>query len=137
MDAPNGIDFIQKSKTFPPHPSYVERSYMTSTDMYSNVYRTSIKDPTAFWNKIADELDWVHREQTVIEGGMPDFRFFPGSQINVSLNCVDRHANNPLRRNKVAFFFEGENGETRSLTYLQLHRNVQKFAEAAFSDFTR
>lgn len=128
MDAPNGVDFIQKSKTFRPPSSYVEQSYITSADMYSEIYRASIEDPVAFWSDIADELDWVHREQTVIEGSLPDFRFFPGSQINVSLNCVDRHANNPLRRNKVAFFFEGENGETRSLTYLQLHRNVQKFA---------
>ncbi len=128
MDAPNEIDFILKSETLLPPPAYVERSYITSADMYSEKYRASIEDPTTFWNEVADELDWIHREPAVMEGSMPDFRFFPGSQINVCLNCVDRHANNPLRRNKVALFFEGENGEARSLTYLQLHRKVQKFA---------
>lgn len=124
----NEIEFILKSETLLPPLAYAEHSYLTTSEMYNSKYRASIADPEAFWNEIADELTWLHREPTVIAGRMPDFQFFPGSTINVCDNCVDRHAKDPLRRNKVALFFEGENGETRTLTYLQLHRDVQKFA---------
>lgn len=68
-----------------------------------------------------------------MEGAMPDFSFFPGSYLNVSVNCVDRHALNPLTKNKVALFFEGENGERRAVTYLQLYDDVQRFANVLTS----
>lgn len=124
----SNVEFIQKSEEMAPSPSYREKSYLTSDQAYREKYRASIANPEDFWNEVADELTWSRRESTVIEGGLPDFQFFPGSLINVCENCVDRHAKDPHRRNKVAIFFEGENGETRSLTYLQLHRDVQKFA---------
>lgn len=122
----------ESEKVEPPEP-YQNKSYIRTAAEYLRKYRESIENPNAFWSEIADELNWIHREPVVAEGIMPDFKFFPGSQINVCENCVDRHALDSHTRNKVALFFEGENGERRSLTYLQLHREVQKFANILLS----
>lgn len=124
----NEIDFIQKSESINPSKEYRAKSNVQSFAEYKAIYQQSIENPDQFWGQIADELDWIHREERVSEGAMPEFSFFPGSQINVCQNCVDRHANHPQRRNKVAIYFEGENGERRSFTYLQLYREVQKFS---------
>ncbi len=122
------LKLIAESVKVPPSDSYRSTSYLQSEEAYLAKYQASIEDPESFWREIADELTWQHREQAVVEGSLPDFRFFPGSFINVSENCVDRHATNPASRNKVALFFEGENGERKSVTYLQLQREVSKFA---------
>ncbi|PWI57027.1 acetate--CoA ligase [Sulfoacidibacillus thermotolerans] len=133
MSPQNEVEFIQKSEKIEPPVAYKRNSYVRSMAEYQEKYKHSIEDPASFWREIADELTWIQRENSVIEGSMPDFSFFPGSKINVCQNCVDRHALDPKRRNKVAIFFEGENGERRSWTYLQLHREVQKFANVLLS----
>jgi acetyl-CoA synthetase len=122
------ISMVEESVKIDPPKSYVEKSYVQSYEEYLTRYKKSIENPAEFWGDIADELVWQKRLSTVIDGHMPDFKFFPGSAINVSENCVDRHAKNPLTRNKVALFFESENGERKSVTYLQLYDEVQKFA---------
>ncbi len=124
----NSISLITASTKIQPPDEYWGKSYVQSYESYQSQYRRSIDEPAGFWTQIADELKWQSRLDTVIEGQMPDFRFFPGSMINVSENCVDRHAKNPLTRNKVAIFFEGENGDRKSITYQQLYDEVRKFA---------
>jgi acetyl-CoA synthetase len=127
------LQMIEASEQVAPPEAYRSQSFVQSLEDYQRKYQRSIEDPESFWREIADELAWEKREDVVVEGELPDFRFFPGSLINVSVNCVDRHAKDELRRNKVALFFEGENGERRSVTYLQLHREVQKFANVLTS----
>lgn len=128
MAGGTGIPLIADSEKITPPESYREKSYVQSYEDYLKLYQRSVHDPAGFWAEIADELTWGQRSTTVIEGDMPNFRFFPGSTINVAENCVDRHAQSPLTRNKVALFFEGENGDRKSLTYLQLSDEVQKFS---------
>ncbi|MCL6454444.1 MAG: acetate--CoA ligase [Alicyclobacillus sp.] len=128
MSTEETLKLLASSPKIDPPQTYRAHSYCASADAYLAKYRASIEDPASFWTEIADELVWQHRGDTVISGEMPDFAFFPGSTLNVSENCVDRYAKDPLYRNKVALFFEGENGERRSLTYGQLHREVSKFA---------
>ena len=128
METEERISMIKDSVRIDPPAAYREKSYVKSAEDYLAKYQQSIENPTAFWNEIADEMVWQKRLPTVIEGSMPDFQFFPGSAINVAENCVDRYAKNPLTRNKVAIFFEGENGERKAVTYLQLYDEVQKFA---------
>ncbi|MDQ0190202.1 acetate--CoA ligase [Alicyclobacillus cycloheptanicus] len=123
-----GISLIATSTKIEPPEEYRAKSYLQSYEAYLAKYRRSIDDPAGFWNEVADELAWQSRLSTVIEGHMPDFKFFPGSTINVCENCVDRHAKHPLTRNKVALFFEGENGDRKSVTYQQFYDEVQKFA---------
>lgn len=122
------LRLIEQSPSLNPPVAYRERSYLDSYEDYVDKYQKSIQNPQGFWRQIASELSWHHLDSVVLEGQMPDFRYFPGSHLNVCENCVDRHAQDLRTRNKVAIFFEGENGERRSLTYLQLHREVQKFA---------
>jgi acetyl-CoA synthetase len=122
------MKLIANSELYEPPVSFREKSYVSSLGEYLDKYKASIENPDDFWNEVADELVWQKREKVVIGGEMPDFAFFPGSLLNVCENCVDRHAENDSEKNKVALFFEGENGDRRSLTYLQLSREVQKFA---------
>jgi acetyl-CoA synthetase len=64
----------------------------------------------------------------VMEWKAPFAKWFTGGKLNMSENCVDRHAANPARKNKAAIIFEGEPGDTRTLTYQQLHREVCRAA---------
>ncbi|MBX6395268.1 MAG: acetate--CoA ligase [Alicyclobacillaceae bacterium] len=118
---------IQESRKIPPPEGYVARSYVRGRDKYEELYRESIEHPEHFWSQVAGELEWIRPWETVMEGEFPDFSFFRGGYLNVCVNCVDRHARGP-RRNKVAIFWEGENGERETYTYLQLYEEVQKVA---------
>lgn len=123
-----GLKIIEESLELPVPNHYAEKSYLSSRADYEAQYVKSIEDPDSFWISVADELVWQHRSAKVLHGSLPDFSFFPDSFINVSENCVDRHALNPETRNKVALYFVGENGEETSITYLRLYDEVQKFA---------
>ena len=129
----SALKMIESNKSIQPPQSYREKSYVNSADEYMEAYTKSILHPEQFWNHLADELVWHERKETAISGQMPDFAFFPGSQLNVCENCVDRHAKNAATRNKVALFFEGENHERKAVTYLQLYDEVQKFANVLTS----
>lgn len=128
MAGDTDISLIALSSSVEVPEAYRGKSYVQSHEDYLARYRYSIDDPAGFWGQVADELTWQSRLSTVMEGDMPNFKFFPGSTINVAENCIDRHAKDPLTRNKVALFFEGENGDRKAVTYLQLSDEVQKFA---------
>ena len=73
------------------------------------------------------ELHWFKKWDKVLEWNCPWAKWFVGGQINLSYNCLDRHVTT-WRKNKAAIIWESEPGEVRVLTYQQLHREVQKFA---------
>jgi acetyl-CoA synthetase len=91
------------------------------------MWRRAKDDPAGFWGEMAENLDWFRRWDTVLQGQMPETRWFDGGKINASFNCVDRHLTS-ARRNKAAIIWEGEPGDTRVLRYQDLHREVCKFA---------
>lgn len=128
--AEDALRMIAESPKIDPPAAYTERSYVRSMAEYEVLYRRSIEQPEVFWSQVADELLWQSRGDTVISGSLPEFQFFPGSYINVCENCVDRFALNPATRNKVALFFEGEDGTRRTVTYLQLYDEVRRCANA-------
>ncbi|MFM8584348.1 MAG: acetate--CoA ligase, partial [Planctomycetaceae bacterium] len=80
-----------------------------------------------FWGEQARHLDWFEPFQHVLEGQMPETKWFTGGKLNASYNCVDRHLKT-WRRNKAAIVWEGEPGDTRVLTYQDLHREICRFA---------
>ncbi|HEU4872434.1 MAG TPA: acetate--CoA ligase, partial [Pyrinomonadaceae bacterium] len=84
-------------------------------------------DPESFWARMAEELHWFKRWDTVLKWDPPHAEWFGGGRINISYNCLDRHLTT-WRRNKAALIWEGEPGETRTFTYQQLHTEVCKFA---------
>ncbi len=93
------------------------------------MYKESIEDPEKFWATAARELDWFKPWDKVLDWNLPSAKWFVGGKLNLSFNCVDRHALGP-RANKTALIWEGEPGEIRRLTYAELHVEVQKFANA-------
>jgi len=87
-------------------------------------------DPVAYWAEQAKALDWFEPWDKVLDDSKPPFyKWFTGGKLNVSHNCLDRHVE-AGNGDRVAFHWHGEEGETRDLTYADLHRDVQRFANA-------
>ncbi len=84
-------------------------------------------DPEGFWAKIAHELHWFKPWDRVLEWKLPFAKWFLGGELNISYNCLDRHVAT-WRKNKAAILWEGEPGDSRTLTYQQLLREVSKCA---------
>ncbi|MER3501573.1 MAG: acetate--CoA ligase [Candidatus Fervidibacterota bacterium] len=99
------------------------------------IYEEASRDFEAFWARVAEEfVTWFRKWDKVLEWTPPSsgtqppwFRWFIGGKLNVCYNCVDRHVQT-WRRTKAAIIWEGEPGDERVLTYQDLHREVQKFA---------
>ncbi len=93
------------------------------------MYDEAEKDPLAFWEKQARELQWDAPWTKVLDWKVPFAKWFVGGKINASVNALDRHVSQG-RGDRVAFFFEGEPGDTRTITYAQLLTEVKKTANA-------
>ncbi|MEK9986259.1 MAG: acetate--CoA ligase, partial [Opitutae bacterium] len=88
----------------------------------------SIQDPEGFWSEVASELHWFRKWDTVLnDGDKPFFKWFEGGKTNISYNCLDRHLDGP-NRDKPAIIWEGEPGESKTLTYAEMHSLVCRFA---------
>ena len=96
---------------------------------YDEVHEAALKDLGGFWGKIAEEnFDWYQKWDQVLDDSNPPFyKWFVGARTNIVLNALDRHMHT-WRRNKVALIWEGEPGDTRTITYHQLNLEVCKFA---------
>ncbi|MBI3364716.1 MAG: acetate--CoA ligase [Ignavibacteriae bacterium] len=126
-DSGNITSILKEGRVFKPPSSFSEQAYIKSFAEYKSIYDESIRDPEKFWSKIADELDWFKKWDRVLVWEYPFAQWFVGGKINVSYNCLDRHLST-WRKNKAAIIWEGEPGETRTLTYQQLYTDVCKFA---------
>ncbi len=92
------------------------------------LYNFAWDDSLKYWEQMAGELEWYKKWDKVLDTeNAPYFRWFDGGRLNVSYNCLDRHVNSP-RRNKAALIFESEKGDSTTLTYYQLFRKVNLFA---------
>ena len=120
---------LRENRLFPPSPEFSARAHIQSIEQYEGLYKQSIEDPEAFWANVANDLHWFKKWDRVLDWNLPWAKWFVGGQINLSYNCVDRHALSE-RANKTAILWEGEPGEVRKLTYAELHAEVQKFANA-------
>ena len=121
------FDVQLEKKSYRPDPSYRDQSWLGA---YDEAYRRFLDDPEKFWADIAGELDWYQPWEKVREWNLPYARWFTDAKLNITANCLDRHAVSE-RRNKVALIWRGEDEEVeRVLTYRQLHRKVMQFANA-------
>src|SRR5580704_9956108 len=127
MQATNIDSILQEQRKFEPPAEFSKHAHIKSLADYERIYRESIDDPDKFWSGIARELHWFKPWEKVLEWNCPWAKWFVGGQINLSYNCLDRHVAT-WRKNKAALIWESEPGEVRVLTYQQLHREVQKFA---------
>jgi acetyl-CoA synthetase len=120
---------LRELRVFPPPEEFSRKAHIQSLEQYETMYKQSIEDPEAFWAGVAKELHWFKPWDKVLEWNLPSAKWFVGGQMNLSYNCVDRHALG-TRRDKPALIWEGEPGEIRRLTYGELHLEVQRFANA-------
>ncbi len=119
---------LDEKRVFKPSKAVVESARIGSMSEYKRLHQLSLRNPEKFWAGMAEEnLVWFKKWSSVLEWKEPFAKWFVGGKINVSTNCLDRHVDGP-RRNKAAIIWEGEPGDTRTLTYQQLLTEVCKFA---------
>ncbi len=115
---------LREDRKFAPPEEFARDAHVKSFADYEKMYAASERDPEGFWAGIASSyLDWFTPWKTVLEWQPPFAKWFSGGTINASYNCLDRHLGT-WRRNKAALIWEGEPGDSRVLTYQQLHREV-------------
>ena len=120
---------MDERRVFPPPERISKNTYIKNLDQYKMLYQHSISEPEAFWAVAAEQVDWYKRWDKVL---VEDFKegkhqWFVGGKLNVSYNCLDRHLKT-WRKNKAALIWEGDIGDSKTLTYQELYREVCKFA---------
>jgi len=126
---------LKEERLFKPSDDLVKNAnitrYMKSKgcDSWETFYPWSLANRDEFWSDMANELHWFKPFEKVHEWKLPNVQFFLGGKTNISYNCVDRHLGTPVE-NKIAFYWEGEDGTSKTLTYKQLHHEVERFAGA-------
>ena len=117
-------EFYVEDRTFPPDPEFVEKALLND----SSHYEEAVSDYEAFWARQARELiSWDKDFETTLEWDLPFAKWFVGGQLNISYNCLDRHVE-AGHGGRVAYYWEGEPGDTRKITYQDLLVEVSKFA---------
>jgi acetyl-CoA synthetase len=113
-----------EDRTFSPSDSFIKNA-----NVKSDVYQEAKSDRLAFWEKQANRLDWDQKWSQVVDWQLPFAKWFVGGKLNASYNCLDRHVKAGLG-DRVAFYFEGEPGDTARITYKQLLDQVCQAANA-------
>jgi len=130
MSQPTIESVLQEKRLFEPSAEFSQSAHIKSLAEYQQIYDRAKADPATFWAELADqELHWFEKWHTVLDWQPPSVKWFDGGKINISYNCLDRHLTT-WRKNKAALIWEGENGDSRTLTYSQLHHEVCQFANA-------
>ena len=124
---PETIDALMaENRTFPPPEHITRDALITGTELYDE----AAADDEGFWARQAAELlDWSRDWDTICEWELPYAKWFVGGTLNVAANCLDRHVAAGLG-DRVAIHWEGEPGDTRTITYGDLLGEVQRFANA-------
>jgi acetyl-CoA synthetase len=125
MEEPATIESLYlEERSFPPPESFRRDALVVDTSMYED----AATDYQSFWGRQAsDLLDWAQHWHTICEWKLPFAKWFVGGTLNVAHNCLDRHVD-AGRGDKVAYHWEGEPGDTRTLTYAELRDEVARFA---------
>ena len=119
---------LQEKRLFNPPAKFSQNAYIKSPEEYQELYQKAAADPEKFWEELAEqELHWFQKWDKVLDWQPPFAKWFVNGKINISYNCLDRHLTT-WRKNKAALIWEGEPGDSRTLTYAQLHREVCQMA---------
>ena len=118
-------NLLQETREFPPNPQVAADANVTAA-----AYDEAAADRLAFWERQARRLTWAKEWDTVLDWSNPPFaKWFVGGQLNITYNCLDRHIE-AGRGDKIAYHWEGEPGDTRTITYLELYQSVCRAANA-------
>jgi acetyl-CoA synthetase len=118
---------LSEHRVFDPPSEFSSRAHIGSMADYERLYEEADRDPETFWARIAGEIEWFEPWTKVLDWNVPWAKWFVGGKLNLSHNCLDRHAAT-WRKNKAAIIWEGEPGEIRTLTYQQLLSAVSRCA---------
>ncbi|MFM7574063.1 MAG: acetate--CoA ligase, partial [Snowella sp.] len=130
MSESNIESILNEERSFSPSAEFANQSYVRSPREYEQLYSKAAANPERFWSELAEqELHWFQKWETVLDWQPPNAKWFVGGKLNISYNCLDRHLTT-WRRNKAAIIWEGEPGDSRTITYGELHREVCLFANA-------
>lgn len=113
---------LQEDRIFKPTSEFTAQANIRIPEIYE-----MSQDHLSFWEKQATRLDWFEPWKKTLDWAPPYAQWYLGGKLNASYNCLDRHLRD-WHRNKAALIFEGENGDSRVLTYQDLHREVSQFA---------
>jgi acetyl-CoA synthetase len=113
-----------EDRTFPPAKTFIDNA-----NAKSDIYAEADKDHLAFWEKQANRLHWDQKWNQVVDWQLPFAKWFIGGRLNAAYNCLDRHVMQG-RGERVAFYFEGEPGDTQTITYADLLSRVCQAANA-------
>jgi acetyl-CoA synthetase len=121
------LEAMLEIEKFDPPAAFREQALWSDT----KVYEEAAADPEAWWLAKAKEvLDWETEPSAGLDDSNPPFyKWFEDGRLNASANCLDRHVE-AGRGERVAYHWRGEEGETRDVTYAELHADVQRFANA-------
>src|SRR5579859_1536329 len=119
------VALLKEGRSFPPSVEFRRQANVSD----SKIYEDARRDPEGFWAKEAERLDWFEKWNKVLEWKSPWVKWFVGGKLNATYNCVDRHVKSS-RRAKRAIVWEGEPGDTRVLTFEDLEKEVNRFANA-------
>lgn len=124
---------LNECRRFPPSAEFSKKAHVKSMAQYRKMHAESVRNPEAFFGKIAKELHWFKPWKKVLVWKEPYAQWFVGGKTNLSYNCLDRHTET-WRRNKVALIWEGEPGDSehelraRNIPYGSLLRQTCQFA---------
>ena len=117
-------DYLHEDRTFAPPAGFADAALVSDSSLHDE----AASDRLAFWVRQAAALvDWSTPWESVLDWQIPDARWFVGGSLNVSENCLDRHVRAGLG-DRVAYHWEGEPGDTRTITYGELLAEVERFA---------
>ena len=115
---------LATEQTFPPPPEFVAQANASDP----GIYERANDDPEAWWGSWAEKLDWIEPCDEILDWSDPPFaKWFTGGKLNVSANCLDRHVA-AGRGERIAYYWEGEDGTRKEITYAGLLDQVQRFA---------
>ncbi|GAA0263639.1 acetate--CoA ligase [Cryptosporangium japonicum] len=117
-------NLLREERTFPPSAEFAEQA-----NVKADAYEKAQNDRITFWEEAAKRLDWSEPWHTALEWNAPFAKWFVGGKLNVAYNCVDRHVE-AGNGDRVAIHWEGEPGDTRTITYSDLQKEVSKAANA-------
>ena len=118
---------MHEERLFAPSSDFSSNSRIGSMDAYQALWDEAKRDPVAFWSKQAEELHWFEPYSQTLKWDEPFAQWFVGGKTNASYNCLDAHLGTE-RENKTAIIWEGEPGDSKTLTYAELHREVCRTA---------
>jgi acetyl-CoA synthetase len=120
---------LKEERRFLPSAEFTKHARIQSHAEYESLYRLSLEQPELFWREQTMDLVWRRPPEKFLSWELPKARFFEGAELNITESCLDRHLATEARM-RAAIVWEGEPGETRTLTYFQLHREVVRLAAA-------